>query len=305
MVELFSEDLVPLERAERFRCTFGGDALQAALAAANLGTPSAVATVAGDDAFADRLVAWLGRAGLATGFVARRPGFTGLYLISLDAAGERSFVYYRKGSAAATLDEADVAWPESPWAVLVSGITQAVSESSRKAALEAARRVRERDGLVAYDVNYRSLLWEPPAARSAFEEILPFLDVLRVSAPDETRVIAETDEPAAAARTLRARGVPTVLVGCGADGAVVAAGEEIERIPAPGVECIDSTGAGDALTGGFLHGLLAGLGPVAAARLGVAAGSLTVTRRGGASAIPLGEEVLAMVAELEQAAVGT
>jgi len=36
----------------------------------------------------------------------------------------------------------------------------------------------------------------------------------------------------------------------------------------------------------------------------VAAGSLAVTQRGGASAIPPGEEVLAMVGEMERATVG-
>jgi 2-dehydro-3-deoxygluconokinase len=302
MVELFSEDLVPLAQAERFRCTFGGDALQAALAAANLGTPSGVATVVGDDVFADRLLDWLEGKGVTTRFAARRRGFTGLYLISLDAEGERSFVYFRRGSVASTIDSPDVAWTEPPEAVLVSGISQAVSESSRRAALEAVRRTRAGGGLVVYDVNYRPSLWEPEEARAAFEEALPFLDVVRVSAPEETMLISGEDDPVVAARALASRGAPTVVVGCGADGAVVAAGGEVERIPAPPVECIDSTGAGDALTGAFVHGLLAGLDPVAATRLGVAAGSLTVTRRGGASAIPPGAEVMALVEDVRTGA---
>jgi 2-dehydro-3-deoxygluconokinase len=299
MVELFSEDGVPLARAERFRSTFGGDALQAALAAANLGTPSEVATVVGDDAFADRLLEWLDEKGVGTRFALRRPGFTGLYLISLDAASERSFVYFRAGSVASTIDADDVAWGDAPAAVLVSGITQAVSESSRRAALEAARRTRAGGGLVVYDMNYRSRLWGPEEARAGFEEVLPFLDVLRVSSPEETALVCGEDDPVAAARALGAgRGVPTVLVGCGAEGAVVAAGGEVERVPAPVVECIDTTGAGDALTGAFVHGMLSGMDPVAATGLGVAAGSLTVTRRGGASAIPPGDEVLALAEEV-------
>ncbi|MFL5796452.1 MAG: sugar kinase [Actinomycetota bacterium] len=302
MVELFSEDLVPLSRAERFRCTFGGDGLQAALAAANLGTPSGVATVVGDDVFAGRLLEWLDANGVSAGLTVRRPGSTALYLISLDTVGERSFVYFRKGSVASTLDAPDVAWSEPPEAVLVSGITQAVSDSSRRAALEAARRTRAAAGLVVYDVNHRANLWGSEEARASFEEVLPFLDVVRVSAPEETALVSGEDHPVAAAEALAARGVPTVVVGCGADGAVVAAGGEVERIPAPPVECIDSTGAGDALTGALVHGLLAGLDPVAATRLGVAAGSLTVTRRGGASAIPPGAEVRALVEEVRTGA---
>jgi 2-dehydro-3-deoxygluconokinase len=304
MVELFAEDPAPLGVAERFRCTFGGDAVQAALAATNLGSPSAVATVAGDDAFADPLLRWLERMGISSDLVVRRGGFTGLYLISLDAAGERSFVYYRRGSAAATIDAADVAWTEPPEVVLVSGITQAVSESSHLAALEAARRTRSGGGLVVFDVNFRSRLWGPDEARAAFEEMLPLVDVLRLSAPEETMLVISEEGPAAAARALAGRGVPTGLVGCGADGAVVASGGRVERVPAPAVECIDSTGAGDALTGAFVHGLLSGMDVVEAARLGVAAGSLTVTRRGGASSIPGGAEVMAIMDSAGQARAG-
>lgn len=303
MVELFSEDPAPVDRAERFVRSFGGDALQAALAAANLGTPSAVATVVGDDPFAGSLLSWLGQREIATDFVVQRSGFTGLYLISLDGAGERSFAYYRKGSAASKIDADDVAWPEAPKAVLVSGITQAVSESSRRAALEAARRTRDAGGLVIFDVNYRAKLWEgdQSAAKQAFEEILPMCHVVRVAAPEETEIVAGKTEAAEAARDLSARGRSMVLVGCGPDGAVLAEGGSVESIPAPAVGCVDTTGAGDALTGGFVHGLLAGMTLPEAARLGVAAGSLAVTRRGGASAIPPGEEVRSLAEQMQAA----
>jgi 2-dehydro-3-deoxygluconokinase len=300
MVELFAEDPIPVDRAERFLRSFGGDALQAAIAATNLGTPSAVATVVGDDRFAEALLSWLEQRKIATDFIVQRSGFTGLYLISLDGAGERSFAYYRKGSAASTIDAGDVDWPQPPDAVLVSGITQAVSGSSRRAALEVASRTRDAGGLVVFDVNYRPLLWsDPSAAKEAFEEILPLCHAVRVAAPEETEIVAGESDAERAARDLSARGPSMVLVGCGAGGAVLAAGGSVERIPAPPVQCVDTTGAGDALTGAFVHGLLAGLAPSDAARLGVAAGSLAVTRRGGASAIPPGEEVLALAEEME------
>lgn len=299
MVELFAENPIPVDRAERFQRSFGGDALQAAIAAANLGTPSAVATVVGDDPFAPALLSWLEQMNIANDFIVRRSGITGLYLISLDGAGERSFAYYRKGSAASTIDAGDVAWPQPPDAVLVSGITQAVSGSSRRAAFEAASRTRDAGGLVVFDVNFRSLVWgDPSEAKEAFEEILPLCHAVRVGAPEETEIVAGESDPERAARDLAARGPSMVLVGCGAGGAVLAAGGSVERIPAPAVRCVDTTGAGDALTGAFVHGLLAGWAPADAARLGVAAGSLAVTRRGGASAIPPGEEVLALVEEM-------
>jgi 2-dehydro-3-deoxygluconokinase len=294
MVELFGEDPVPVAEADGFRSSFGGDALQAALAASNLGTPSAVATVAGDDAFAHRLVSWMSARGLSAERVVRRPGFTGLYLISIDVSGERSFVYYRAGSAASTLAPADLGWDHPPEAVLVSGITQGVSESSRAAAFDAARRTGEAGGLTVYDVNHRPGVWGPAGAhtaREAFEEILPLCDVVRAAAPEETILVAEEADAVAAARALAARGPRMVLVGCGAAGAVLAQAGTVEVVRAPRVACVDTTGAGDALNGGFIHGLLEGLTPLGAARLGVTAGSMAVTRRGGASSMPTGEEV--------------
>jgi 2-dehydro-3-deoxygluconokinase len=300
MIELFSEDPVPVERAGRFRSSFGGDALQAAMTASNLGTRSAVATVAGDDPFAGPLLSWLVRSDIATDLIVRRPGFTGLYLISLDAAGERSFGYYRKGSAASTLDPGCVSWSDPPDAVLVTGITQAISESSRSAALEAARRTHAADGLVVFDVNFRPALWGNDAeARDAFQEILPFCDVVRAAGPEETTVVAGEPDATRAARALVSWGPSIALIGCGAEGAVVAWDGSVERIAAPALECLDTTGAGDALTGGFVHGLLARLPPPEAARVGVAAGSLAVTRRGGGPAIPSGEEILAVAARMQ------
>jgi sugar/nucleoside kinase (ribokinase family) len=183
----------------------------------------------------------------------------------------------------------------------VSGITQAVSESSRRAAIEAARRTRDAGGLVVFDVNYRPRLWGEDAgeARQAFEEILPLCHVVRAAAPDETTIVAEEPNAVEAARSLAGRGPSIVLVGCGADGAVVAAEGSVERIPAPSIGCVDTTGAGDALTGGFVHALLAGKSPSAAARVGVAAGSLAVSRRGGGPSMPDGDEVRTLVEEMQ------
>lgn len=296
MVELFAEDPVPVEEADGFRSSFGGDALQAALTASNLGTTSGVATVAGHDAFAERLLRWMAERGLSTDLMVRKAGFTGLYLISIDLAGERSFVYHRAGSAASTLGPGEVAWERPPEAVLVSGITQAVSYSSRRAGYEAARRTREAGGLVVFDVNHRSQLWggDEDAARQAVDEIVPLVDVLRMSAPEETVLVAGESDPRLAAEAMAARGPRMVLVGCGADGAVLLDRGTVEEVPAPQVPCVDTTGAGDALNGGFVHGLLAGMPPRDAARLAVAAGALAVTRRGGAGSMPPGAEVLAL-----------
>jgi ribonuclease HI len=52
------------------------------------------------------------------------------------------------------------------------------------------------------------------------------------------------------------------------------------------VRVVDTLGAGDAFNGGFLHGLLHGLDPVEATRLGVATAGLRVEGRGTVRSLP-------------------
>ena len=73
----------------------------------------------------------------------------------------------------------------------------------------------------------------------------------------------ETDEEKAAVRLLNA-GVKHVVIKCGGDGCLDSSGEdaahwELFRVPAvPGVRCVDTTGAGDSFTAGFLAALSEG-----------------------------------------------
>jgi sugar/nucleoside kinase (ribokinase family) len=92
------------------------------------------------------------------------------------------------------------------------------------------------------------------------------------------------EDPVAAARQLLARGPAGVMVRLGPEGCLVATADGVVAVPAPSVEAVDTTGAGDAHAGAFLAGLAAGLDPVAAARRANAAAAVAVTRDGPASA---------------------
>ena len=56
---------------------------------------------------------------------------------------------------------------------------------------------------------------------------------------------------------LRELGAGTVVVTLGAAGALVAAGPDVVRIPAPKVEAVDATGAGDSVMAALIADLLA------------------------------------------------
>jgi sugar/nucleoside kinase (ribokinase family) len=111
----------------------------------------------------------------------------------------------------------------------------------------------------------------------------------------EAVLMTGSEDPVAAARQLLMRATRGgVLVRMGPDGCVLATARGLVTIPAPSVDAVDSTGAGDAHAGVFLAGLAAGLEPEDAARRANAAAALAVTRDGPASA-PSREELTAFL----------
>jgi ribokinase len=85
--------------------------------------------------------------------------------------------------------------------------------------------------------------------------------------------------------------VPTTVVTLGADGAALVVDEEVTVYPAPRVEVVDTTGAGDAFCGALAAGIEAGLEIQAAVPRAVIAGALATTAKGARSAMPTAAEL--------------
>jgi len=101
---------------------------------------------------------------------------------------------------------------------------------------------------------------------------------------EEAAAIARTDDPDRALDVL-SRQFPQVVLKQGADGAVLARSGECHRLPAPRVDVVDTTGAGDAFNAGFIHAWLKGRDPRSCLRAAIEAGSLSVQAAGGATAL--------------------
>src|SRR5256885_6840381 len=66
----------------------------------------------------------------------------------------------------------------------VSGITLALSDSSRELARRAMEEAKARGASVTMDVNYRQRLWGREAAADAVRDVAPLVDVLVATAED-------------------------------------------------------------------------------------------------------------------------
>jgi 2-dehydro-3-deoxygluconokinase len=232
-------------------------------------------------------------------------GFNGIYFITTFGDGQREFTYYRAGSAASRITPADLdpAFLGDCHVFFTSGISQAISPTARATVRAAVEMARAGGARVAFDPNLRVKLWSLAEARAALDEILPFLDVILPSAPEESEALLGLTDPAAIVEHFWARGVPIVAVKQGAAGCVIGAEGRLTTVPAyPVARVVDTTGAGDAFNAGFLHGLIHGRAPVAAARVGTVLAGLKCRGRGATASLPARAEFERALAEVDAAA---
>jgi sugar/nucleoside kinase (ribokinase family) len=133
-----------------------------------------------------------------------------------------------------------------------------------------------------------------PLARpwlSAMSDILPYVDVLFVD-EREAGSLADREDLAEAAATLREAGPTTVVVKQGGEGASVFTRDAVFYQPAvPVAPLVDSIGAGDAFDAGFLLGLLEGWPLELTARFAAVAAGFSVGGAGGSAAMPTRAQV--------------
>jgi 2-dehydro-3-deoxygluconokinase len=276
LVELSSP--TPLDGPGTVRLSFSGDALNAAAAAANAGARTALLTRVGDDELGTALLRHAERLGIDVSLVRRVPEPNGVYFVVADVQGDREFVYVRRGSAGSTLVPADVeaAGVDRYGAVVLTGITQAISDVASAAALRAAELAV---GAVVYDPNYRRRLTTPERARAALRAVAPLAAVVTPSCPGDARPLLGTGDPDTAAAAIRALGARAAAVTCGPGGVVLDDGTRIPAGEPPAL--VDATGAGDVFTGTIAARLALGDTLTAAAREAAAAAACSLGGQGG------------------------
>ena len=295
-IVVVGEGMIELSRADGglWRLGHGGDTLNTAIHLARMGRDVRYVTALGEDPFSATLLQDWTAEGIDTSLTLRDPTrMPGLYAITTDEAGERSFSYWRGQSAARrTLSlpgsEAVIAEAEQADLLLYSLITLAIlDESSREHLFELAQRVRARGGRVAFDGNYRPRLFaSQDEARELCRRAIGGCDIGLPTLEDEAMLV-----DAKSAEEVQGRwqglGAGEVVVKLGADGCLVTG---VGIVPPPErLSPRDTSGAGDAFNAGYLAARLDGLDPAEAAVRGHRLAGWTVMRSG---AIPARDDDL-------------
>ena len=259
----------------------GGKGSNQAVQVARMGTPVEFVGVIGDDALGDIAIELYKQEAVATSYLRRTPERnTGVGFIILDAAGENR-IFLDPGAnellSTGDVDRAGEAIGRSD--VIITQLEVPVDAAA--AALKNARGA----GTTA--------ILNPAPARAKDSTILEVCDVVTPN-QSEARILLglPPDDPIDdldVCEKLLAKGVRSVVLTRGREGALVATPEGSEAIPAPSVEVVDTTGAGDAFNGTLAAALADGYDLPDAVERAARAGALACTRLGVIPGLPTRE----------------
>lgn len=209
-------------------------------------------TCLGTDRFSERIKDFITDQSLGIGAIEtitdRLPG---LYAITTDESGERSFSYWREQSAARLLfqSDKDISFQclENYDAIYLSGITLAILPPTVGLAL--LDYLKKSDHTLAFDSNYRPSLWtDKDTARHLIREFWKLADLALPSIDDEMLLMEES-----------ADAVTTRFIQSGIQGALkrgskgpISLGESLEQLYSPAPRIVDTTAAGDSFNGAYL-----------------------------------------------------
>jgi ribokinase len=233
----------------------------------------------GQDDFGARRLEELAVAGVDTRAVKRLADApTGVALITVSASGENTIVIAAGANWRVTPDDI----PGTQLAMAAGGILVAQLELPMETVAAGLARAR--------DMGLTTLLNTAPYNPEA-RGFLPLVDILvanEIEAGDLAEWSSAVSEENAAdvAARLMARGPGTVVITRGAAGVFLATPEIATMLPAPRVDVVDTTGAGDCFTGALAASLVQGFDLVEAAQRAIMAASYSVTVLGAAPSMP-------------------
>lgn len=278
----------------------GGAPSNVAIGLARLGARVALNGVVGSDEFGHFLIRRLADEGVDVSHLRMTDeGRTGLSFVSLAPTGERSFAFYRSDAAEQFFGGRDVDRAFVANARVVHlGLNAMRRPAAQDAVLELVDAATRAGRIVSCDPNLRLHLWEEPGAfKALLSAVLPRCTIVKMAA-DETEFVLGTTDPERAARELFDRGVAVPVVTCGPGGAVFVHQGRVHRVAAPAARVVDTTGAGDGFSAGFLYAVsrlcahaddarrLTEAQIATAATLGCRVGSHVVERLGAVAALP-------------------
>lgn len=257
----------------------GGKGANQAVAAARLGAHVAMLGMVGDDAAGKTMKSDLAQEGIdIVGVDVSSGESTGLAVITIDSIGENTIVV--SAGANSRLSPEHVKRHSGMFA------SARVLLAQLEIPLETVS--------AAAGATHATVCINPAPATDLSPTFLARVDVLVPNRTELARLAgtsppSSTEEAAAAVKRLDCDAA--VVVTLGSEGALIVEGDRRRHVPAPRVEAVDPTGAGDAFCGALASSLSRGDSLGAAVERAVGAGALATTRPGAQAGMPTAAEL--------------
>ncbi|EFK5371075.1 aminoimidazole riboside kinase, partial [Escherichia coli] len=248
-------DLLPESDGRLLPCP-GGAPANVAVGIARLGGTSGFIGRVGDDPFGALMQRTLLTEGVDITYLKQDEWHrTSTVLVDLNDQGERSFTFMVRPSADLFLETTDLpCWRHGEWLHLCSIALSA--EPSRTSAFTAMTEIRHAGGFVSFDPNIREDLWQDEhLLRLCLRQALQLADVVKLSEEEWRLISGKTQNDRDICALAKEYEIAMLLVTKGAEGVVVCYRGQVHHFAGMSVDCVDSTGAGDAFVAGLLTGL--------------------------------------------------
>ncbi len=242
---------------EMSEMTFGGDALNEAVALSKLGVSVELVSKVGQDEAGTRVVHFLEKNGVDTSKVIQEEDLiTGINVVLIDDKGERHFLTNPQSSLR-KLALTDVEAYIEQAADIVSFASMFVSPLLDIPAMEQLFcQIKSKPG--------RMLVADMTKAKNGerledLTGLLPYVNYLLANEA-EVAMLTGCDDTRKNVELLLSLGAQCVIIKRGSKGCLIGTSEAVTDIPAYPVEqMVDTTGAGDCFAAGFLWGLTQGM----------------------------------------------
>lgn len=177
-----------IQQANSFNVCYGGSEANVLSCLATLGNDVELLTALPNNSLGDAAKRSLQSYGIGTKHIVYDDNRLGIYYFE-NGAGERtpSVLYDRAGSSVSLLNvgafDMDKVFEDCS-IFHISGISFALSDTTRALCFELIKGAKDRGVKVSFDFNYRKKLWPVEKAKLFYKEILPLVDIVFASQQD-------------------------------------------------------------------------------------------------------------------------
>lgn len=284
-----------LDSVEGFTLAVAGAEFNVATGAARLGHFVSYLTKLGNDPFGTRITNTLTSNKIdSSNVLTSDTNTTGFMLKSKVSKGDPEIFYFRKGSAASTLDASDVEkidFNKFDY-VHLTGIFPALTDSTRAAMMALIKKAKDLRLFISFDPNLRPQLWPSQEVMvKTLNELASYADLV-LPGCGEGKILCGSEDPSKINDFYRSLGARMVVTKLGPDGALVREGDNEYKVPGFIVDkVVDTVGAGDGFACGVITGLMEGLSLEKAVERGAAIGAIQCTFAGDNEGLPTQEQL--------------